>query len=374
MADDNDKAAPPTRGPDQIIRSDTQHVVSFNERTGKATSSAGGARSRETSHQTPATESTTDEISGKDSTRVIAAPEAPIADRREMGAAPAGIEANIQKARPGSGGESIVESTPQNAIVDSRAEGWAQGTSTDRRVKAPGELPAEGNESAVTAGTARRPDKEAADVNRSLRDVRLEVDSVTARNDAESTPPREALQDTKVDKPRDGPRADSTVAADGQAAIQTTRVTNPASPSGAAQPAVKSSSRALSDDRQAAEAPPGYAAAPSSMTSRAELGDNVQHAPDDRSRKEGSGAQADEIEGKTPEAAGASAIDSEEFEAAVAAATAAAIAKLDANALLKLSLGAETVVRLSREQAESQEISQKLDAIQKRLAQSKSGR
>ena len=373
MADYNENTALPTHGPDQIIRSDTNHVVSFNERTGKATRSAGGATSRATERQTQATESAKDEASVKNSTRVTADKEAPLADRREMDAASANIEANIQRPRPGSGGENLVESPPRNAIVDTQVEGWAQDPTAGRRVKAPEEPAAEGDESAVSADTARRLDKVASDVNRTLRDVRLEADPVTPRSDAESTRPREARQDTEVDKPRDSPLADATDTADGQTAIQTTRLTKPSSPSGAAQSAVKSSSQAISDDRQAAEATHAYAAAPASMTSLAGLRDNLQHATDDRSRKVESAAQAEGIERKNPEAAGAYAIDSKEFAASVAAPTATPIAKLHANDLLKLSLGAETVVRLNQEQAQLQEINQKLDAIQKRLGRSKFG-
>lgn len=374
MANDKDKMAPPTLGPDQIIRGDTPHVVSFNERTGKATSSAGGARSLEREPQARATESVKDKTSEQGSTRVIADEEAPLADQREKGAASADVEANIEKAKQSSGSDSVVGSLPRNAIVDTQVEGWAQDPTTDRRVKAPEDPPAGGNESALPAETARLLDKMAADVNRTLRDVRLEMEPIEPRKDAEPTRPREAIQGTKVDEPHDGPQADGIVTAVVQSAIQSTRVTKPAEPSGAAQSAVKSPSRAISDNVQAVEATPADAAAPASMISRAELRDNVQRAPDDRSRNEEPGAQPKGIERKPPEAAGAPAIDSEEFAAALDAATATAIAKLDANALLKLSLGAEIVARLNQEQAQTQEISQKLDAIHERLRRPKSDR
>ena len=374
MGNDNDKAIPPTLGPDQIIRSDTPHVVSFNERTGKAMSSAGGARSREGEDLARATESAKENAIGKDSTRVIADQEAPLVDRREKGDGAADSAANMQKAGPGSSGENIVVGLPRDAVMDTRVEGRAQGPDTDRLVNAPEELSATGDESALPGEAARRLDKVAADVNWALHDIRLEMDPVAPRKDVESTRPREAPQDAKIDGPRDGAQTDTTVAADAQNAIPSTHLTKPAESPEAVPSLVRSPSRAISDNLQAVEKAPADTSAQPSMVSRTEMRDNVQRAPNDHSRKEEPEAQADGREQKFPEAGGDATIDSEESATAVADTTAAAIAKLDSSALLKLSLGAETVVRMSQEQAQSQEISAKLEAIQKRLDRSKSRR
>ena len=374
MANDKDKAVPPSLKPDEIIRSDIPHVVSFNERTGKATSAAGGAKSRENGNQAEATESAKDKAPEKDATLVIPHNIPPLADRREKGASAAVSEVDIQKARLGYSDENIFEVMPRNAVVDAQVEGQEHRLAADRIVKAPKAPSAVVDESALPAETTRRLDNMAADVNRVLRDVRLEMAPVAPGNDTESIGLLEAFQNTKVDNPRDDPQRDRTVVTDSQSAMQSLLLTMPAGTSETAPTIAKFPSHTVGGNLQAVEAPPADASTRASMISRTEFFDNVQRAPAAQSSVEEPGVRTDGYEHKLPEAGSVAAIDKPEFATAVPAATTAAIAKLDANALLKLSLDAETVVRLNQEQAQSQEINQKLEAIQKRLSQSKSGR
>jgi hypothetical protein len=369
MANDNpkDKHHVPTLKSDQIIRSDTQHVVSFNERTGKAESSVGAVRKGEARDKDIQKDRLLEKPADPGENRQFADKKDSNPGERQVITARGAERANIQRGRPDGASDNIVDVGTEGDITDETVAGSSRIAIKDHRLNSP--------DGAAIRDTkvAKIPDEIASmGDNATGPESALTVNFVNAEghaSQASSEPSlrREALRDNRAATHLDEARPDASIRNtpdrfdDSQAATQlTSSRTPPRQPGGATRPVEGNFQRFEPDSR------PGESL--SELTARSPLMDNIQfsfaeleHHGERESQDFAPGSAETHVE-QNPNG-----IENAEFAKAVAAATASAMARMDPNALLKLSLDGATVARLSEEVNQTQEIDRKLAALEKRL-------